>query len=212
MKAALALVLLTVTVAYAQQRSDFVSDASYVLATHEPASRARIRQLAMAEAAERFLQGLDDSLYARGQSHALDSPERRAWTNLPASLKMQEGVRFGELNDDQVRAVCDLMATLFSPQGYDKMRQIMLADDQLLRGGQARAGFGTESFAVVLFGTPSATEPWAFQLDGHHVGVNVAVQGDRLTMSPSFIGTQPESFQIGTTSYRPLARRDRCRL
>ena len=87
------------------------------------------------------------------------------------------GLRLGDCNTDQVKAFCDLLATLFSEQGYAKMRNIMLADDQLLRGGRARPAFGTENFSVVLFGTPSATEPWAFQLDGHHVGVNLAIHG-----------------------------------
>ena len=73
-----------------------------------------------------------------------------------------------------------------------------------MQGGRARPGFGTETFAVVIFGQPSETEPWAFQLDGHHVGVNVAITGADLTMAPSFIGTQPESFQLADETVRPL--------
>ena len=96
------------------------------------------------------------------------------------------------------------MATLLSKQGYMKLRNIMLADDQLLRGGKPRSGFGTENFSVVLFGTPSTIQPWGFQLDGHHVGVNVSMQGEAMTLSPSFIGTQPQSFTIAGKQYRPL--------
>ena len=110
-----------------------------------------------------------------------------------------------ELNSDQIKQACDLMANLFSEQGYNKMRDIMLADDQLLDEGRPRRGFGTDNFAIVIFGQPSETEPWGFQLDGHHVGTNVSVQGDKLTMSPSFIGTQPQAFKIANKTYRPFA-------
>ena len=84
------------------------------------------------------------------------------------------------------------------------MRDIMLADDQLLTGGSPRRGFGTENFSIVVFGQPSESEPWCFQLDGHHVGTNVSVQGDNLTISPSFIGTQPQAFKIAGKQYRPF--------
>ncbi|MEQ8838717.1 MAG: DUF3500 domain-containing protein, partial [Lacipirellulaceae bacterium] len=104
-----------------------------------------------------------------------------------------------------VKAFCQMMATLLSEQGYAKMCNIMLADDELIKGGRRRAGLGTEYFAVVLFGEPSATRPWGFQLDGHHVGFNLAIEGEKLTMSPSFLGTQPEAFHLADKKVRPLA-------
>jgi hypothetical protein len=201
----LAAFLVIISVAAAQHlpdRTAYVSEASYLLATYSPASHGHTAH-DMAAAAKAFLDTLDENLYKRA-ALGLDSPERRQWTNLPAR-RDAGGVRLGECNPTQMKAFCDLMASLFSQQGYEKMRNIMLADDQLLRGGRARPGFGTENFAVVLFGNPSATEPWAFQLDGHHVGVNVAIHGENLTISPSFIGTQPEAFQIGSQQFRPLA-------
>ena len=197
--------LLTAGVAIAQQsgnRTDYVSDASHLIGTYSPPSGNHSPE-AMAAAANKFLDSLD-ARHRQRAAHDLRSPERRAWTNVPPRPDAG-GLRLGDCNTNQVKAFCDLLATLFSEQGYAKMRNIMLADDQLLRGGRARPAFGTENFSVVLFGTPSATEPWAFQLDGHHVGVNLAIHGEMLTMSPSFIGTQPEAFQIAAKKYRPLA-------
>ena len=57
----------------------------------------------------------------------------------------------------------------------------------------------------MIFGTPAEDEPWSVQLDGHHVGLNVALSGDQLTISPSFIGTQPADFDLGGEPIRPLA-------
>jgi hypothetical protein len=40
-------------------------------------------------------------------------------------------------------------------------------------------------------GTPSATEPWGWQLDGHHAIVNYFVLGDQVVMTPHFFGSEP---------------------
>ena len=184
------------------ERSDYVSDASYIVGTYVPATTEHTPD-AMTAAAQAFLKSLDSELLD-AVTHELASPERREWTNLPARTDAG-GVRFGLLNETQTKAACDLMATLFSEQGYAKMRNIMLADDQLVNPDRPRPGFGTGYFSIVIFGEPSADQPWAFQLDGHHVGVNVSVHGDKLTMSPSFIGTQPQAYQLANTKVRPLA-------
>ena len=191
-----------ITFAQPAASAKFVSEASEVVGTHQPQSRDHSPQ-AMTDAANAFLGTLDDAQRERVEL-PLDHPERRKLTNLPARPDAG-GLRLGDCDEQQVAALCDLMATLFSEQGYAKMCHIMLADDQLLKGGQARPGFGTEDFAVVIFGEPSPDAPWAFQLDGHHLGVNLAIDGTRLTMSPSFIGTQPEAFHLADKRIRPLA-------
>ena len=184
------------------ERSDYISDASFIVGTYVPASRDPSPG-AMAEAANAFLKSLDAKQKSLA-SHSIDSPERRLWTNLPARDDAG-GIRLGLLKDEQVSAACELMARLFSEQGYNKMRDIMLADDQLVGDNGPRQGFGTEYFSIVIFGSPSATQPWAFQLDGHHIGVNVAVSGDKYSMSPSFIGTQPQAYNLASRQIRPLA-------
>ena len=35
-------------------------------------------------------------------------------------------------------------------------------------------------------GKPSATEPWGWQLDGHHAIINYFVLGDQVVMTPLF--------------------------
>ena len=186
----------------AQDRALFVSDASYIVGTYEPAESDYLPATRVARAVA-LLESLDEAGREK-ISHAIDSAERRKWTNLPARPNAG-GVRMGDMNEAQVKAVCDLLATLLSDSGYQKMTNIMLADDQLLRNGRARPGFGTENFSVVIFGTPSEVEPWAVQLDGHHVGLNVSLNGEELTISPSFIGTQPAEYELDGEQIRPLA-------
>lgn len=183
------------------KRDDYVSDASFVVGTYQPVD-VKHDAKSMAAAAQSFLDSLTEEQREKALLPIKDQ-ERRNWTNLPAPGNAG-GVRFGDLEASQAKLACQMMATLLSDQGYRKVRDIMLADDQLLDGGRARRGFGTENFSVVVFGKPSATEPWAFQVDGHHVGINLAIKADTVTMSPSFIGTQPHAFKLGGISFKPF--------
>jgi hypothetical protein len=185
-----------------QAQDDYVSQASRTVGTYEPANRNH-SPAAIVKAAKAFRTSLSDAQRKKLQFD-LKSQERREWTNLPARPDAG-GIRLGDLDQSQVEKACDLMACLFSRQGYNKIRDIMLADDQLLRNGQPRPGFGTENFSIVLFGEPEEDGSWAFQIDGHHVGVNVSINGSELTISPSFIGTQPEKFEIAGKSFEPFA-------
>ena len=196
------LILFAATISECQE-TRFVSDASRIVGTYAPEVEERTPS-AMAAAASEFLDSLDETL-RNEVSYELKDPERRAWTNLPARPDAG-GVALGKCNEEQVKAFCRLLATLLSKPGYDKMCHIMLADDQLLRNGNPRPGFGTEQFSVVIFGQPSEDQPWGFQLDGHHLGLNVSLAGSEMTISPSFIGTQPKAVKIGDTNFQPLLR------
>jgi hypothetical protein len=46
-------------------------------------------------------------------------------------------------------------------------------------------------------GTPSASEPWGWQIDGHHLIVNCFVLGDQLVMTPTFLGSEPVTADSG---------------
>ncbi len=40
-------------------------------------------------------------------------------------------------------------------------------------------------------GTPSATEPWGWQFEGHHLAINYFILGDQVVMTPTFMGAEP---------------------
>jgi hypothetical protein len=48
-----------------------------------------------------------------------------------------------------------------------------------------------------VFGTPSTTEPWGWQVDGHHLIVNCFVLGDQIEMAPVFMGAEPTFIDRG---------------
>ncbi len=176
---------------------------SRVLSTYAPRAAEGEAADARVAAARALLAALPE---ARRQDlvFALDDPERARWTNLPPGTD-EPGLRLGDCDQVALERVCDLLATVMSPVGYARTRDILLGDDRLLRGGRARPGFGAENFWLLLFGEPSADGPWGLQLDGHHLGLNLSFQGDEATMSPTFLGAQPARFERGDETVEPLA-------
>ena len=181
----------------------YASGAGGVLGTYRPAPPDR-SPATMAHAGVRFLESLDEA-QRRAAHYDLASPERRSWTNAPVRGQAG-GVALGDLGDDQLRAFSDLLAALLSAKGYAKVRDVMLGDD--LRNtvdGEPNEGVGIEAFRFAVFGEPSATSRWAVQLDGHHVALNVTLDGEAYSLSPSFIGTYPQAFTVAGAALRPLA-------
>lgn len=176
------------------------SEASAIVAEHRPeVQRTAAGRLS---AASNFLASLDEAQRSRCVL-PLDDPARSDWTNVPPGAK-EPGLKLGELTDVQVRLALDLLASGLSEEGYGFARDVMLADDLLLRG-RPRTGFGAEEYWIGVFGEPSAEELWALQFDGHHLAYNLAFAGERTTMSPSFLGTQPSRFARGEDTVRPLS-------
>ena len=58
-------------------------------------------------------------------------------------------------------------------------------------------------------GEPSATEPWGWQLDGHHAIINYFVLGDQVVMTPLFVGSEPVTAHTGKYAGSPSCRTSR---
>ena len=175
-----------------------------VFATANPAETNHTPE-EMRRAAETFLAALTDAERVQALL-PLDHPERQKWTNVPASAD-DGGLRLGDLDKEQLQAASAFLSTVMSKEGYLKARNVMLADDLLLRSekqANRRGGFGAANFWIAIFGKPSETEPWAVQLDGHHIAFNLTIVGEKVTMSPSFIGTQPHQFTLGEEKIIPM--------
>jgi hypothetical protein len=52
-------------------------------------------------------------------------------------------------------------------------------------------------YFITVMGKPSASEPWGFQLDGHHAIINYFVLGDQVVMTPFFVGSEPVTATSG---------------
>jgi hypothetical protein len=126
------------------------------------------------------------------------------WSNYPVSDVIRPGLKMGDLTDTQREAVLTLLATTLSKQGYQKVLDIMNADQVLADGGTNYAS-GTDNYLIGIFGTPSDSTRWMLQFGGHHLGLNVTIQGAAMTMAPTLTGCDPCEFtDANGNTVRPL--------
>lgn len=149
---------------------------------------------AMVEAAQAFLAGLDD--YQRGQvQYSLTDAERSDWSNLPHAIHVREGVSFAELNEERMNLGWELIRASLSAAGVKRAQDIIQLEKLLWEDGDMNAFPGNYFFT--FFDTPSQTEPWGWQLDGHHLALNFTVVGPEVTITPSLWGVSPKVWPTG---------------
>ena len=125
------------------------------------------------------------------------------WSNYPISDVIRPGIKMGDLTDTQRQAALAILSTTLSTQGYSKVLNIMQADQVLADSGTNYAA-GTSNYVLGIFGTPSESTRWMIQFGGHHLGVNVTIQGAAMTIAPMLTGCQPSSYTSGGQTIRPL--------
>ncbi len=154
-------------------------------------------------AAEKFLETLEPKQRDKVLLKFDAAKKKTGWSNLPVTMVARNGVPLGEMTKAQREAALDVLAALLSKEGYQKVIDIMNADDQLVKGGN-QMKFGTDNYYLSIFGKPSKTDPWMVQFGGHHLGVNVTVVGKNSVLTPTHTGTQPASYLRGGKTIRPL--------
>ncbi len=180
----------------------------YAIGDRRPAAAAPARGAAeIAAAASALLAELDESQRAL-VGHELDAAVRRNWSNLPVGVLdfTRPGIRLGDLSDAQRDGVFDFLRTALSEEGFAKVTQIVRADEMLAQTSPRAERFGwtEDNFWFALYGAPSATSTWAWQFGGHHLGVNVTIDGERMFLTPTFMGVEPASYEDGGGAFAPL--------
>ncbi|MDF1502235.1 DUF3500 domain-containing protein [Roseisolibacter sp. H3M3-2] len=146
-------------------------------------STAPVRQAAAA-----FLAAL--SAEQRGRtSFPVDDDEWRRWMN--QHFYERRGVGFGEMGAAQRAAAVGLLRASLSARGLRTSQDIMRLNHTLGELNGDLANYGEGLYWITVMGTPSATEPWGWQLDGHHLVINYFVVGDQVVMTPTFMGSEP---------------------
>ena len=111
----------------------------------------------------------------------------------------------GELTAAERDAVHGLLRAVLSPMGYQKVLDVMAAD-QLVCDAGADYASGYDAYTVALLGRPAAASPWMLQFGGHHLGVNVTFVGDRAVCAPLHTGILPARFEKDGRVIRGLGR------
>ena len=113
---------------------------------------------------------------------------RHSWTYIP---RIREGLTFADLDRRCRKAVHKLLATVLSSHAYAQVTTIMALEDVLDRAERHQNGRHQTDYWIVLFGDPLTDPSWGWRFEGHHVSINVTVDGDRLFTTPCFFGAHP---------------------
>jgi Protein of unknown function (DUF3500) len=145
-------------------------------------------------AAERFLASLTKEQRDRTM-FPVDDPEWRKWMN--QHFYVRQGVSLKEMTDAQRDAAFGLLGAALSARGMKLTRDIMRLNETLAELSDDHEFLGEWFYYFTVMGKPSATEPWGFQLDGHHAIINYFVRGDQVVMTPYFTGSEPVNARSG---------------
>jgi hypothetical protein len=136
-----------------------------------------------------FLAALTPEQRSKTQ-YPVDDDEWRKWANV--HMYPRQGVSYDEMSDVQEGAAHALLAASLSAKGLKLSEDIRHLNETLAELNDNNFDeYGEGKYYLTVMGTPSATEPWGWQIDGHHLIVNYFVLGDQVMMTPSFWGSEP---------------------
>lgn len=142
------------------------------------------------DAATTLISSLDKDQQLRTM-FSLDDVEWRKWLNVDNGIYSRQGVSLKEMNAQQKQAAIGLLRASLSARGLEQAQNIMKTDQTLRELNDGRDIFDEELYFFTIMGEPSLTEPWGWQIDGHHLAINFFVLGDQVVFSPAFMGAEP---------------------
>jgi Protein of unknown function (DUF3500) len=155
-------------------------------------------------AANAFLSTLDQKQRQRVMFAYDDEAQRVRWSNLPVTIVKRAGLSMGELSAAQRTAAMALVSSALSKRGFEKVQQIVEADETLKRNEGNNRMFGQDLYYISILGTPSPKDPWMLQFGGHHLAINITIAGERGILTPSLTGAQPALYTVNGKTIRPL--------
>jgi len=141
------------------------------------------------EAAEAFLDSLNAEQRAR-TLFVVDTDQWRKWSNIHPTL-MRHGTPLFEMNDAQRDCAFALLRESLSKDGFEEALNIMHLNETVQEMTGRLSEYGEDLYWLSIMGKPSATEPWGWQWDGHHLIINYFVFGDQIVVTPTFLGAEP---------------------
>ncbi len=155
-----------------------------------PIKATNVSTAPIVEAATQFLNMLESEQLTR-TIFELNDQEWRKWCNVDNGIYDRQGVSLKEMTLSQKKSAFDLMQVSLSAKGLQLSKDIMKTDQTLKELNNGSNDYDEELYFFTVMGKPSLTEPWGWQLDGHHLVINYFVLGDQVVMSPVFMGGEP---------------------
>jgi hypothetical protein len=90
------------------------------------------------QAAEKFLATLSPEQKKKVEYAYSDAQQRARWSNFPTGVVPRGGINLKQMSPAQEAAALNLLKTVLSPMGYEKVNQIRMADDDFKVNGAKR--------------------------------------------------------------------------
>lgn len=129
--------------------------------------------------------------------YAVDDSEWRRWCNVDNGIYVRQGTSLEQMNTAQRKAAFELLRVSLSAKGLRLSQDIMKTEHALRELNDDVMTYGEQKYFFTVMGRPSATEPWGWQLDGHHLIINYFILGDQVVMTPVFLGGEPVIVETG---------------
>ena len=148
-------------------------------------------------ATRKFLAGLDGN-QRKIASFPWDGTQWRRWDYFGSGDNIKPGLRLEVMSAPQKETAWGVLATLLSPAGIEKTRNVMTLQDVLASQGNMPGQRSSERFSFAVFGTPSETGAWGFRLEGHHLHQSISVRDNRIvSVTPSSFSVNPNRVTTG---------------
>ena len=141
-------------------------------------------------------------------SSDLDSAARRMWVNEVPRYE-RYGVWLDESPPHVRDAVMNVLRVSLSAAGFEKSRDVMRLNGFLGDLVGAPIALGEFCYQFHVFGEPSASQPWGWQLYGHHLCLTCFMLGGQITLTPAFMGAEPRYADAGAHAGLRLFEEDR---
>jgi Protein of unknown function (DUF3500) len=150
----------------------------------------------MASTAQAFLALLNPEQRAAA-TFPFDDPERVNWDFVPLQDEQKnskrKGLRLEKMTPEQRNAALGVLRSALSPGGFESASTIMSFENllaELEAGGAMVRNPGW--YFVTVFGEPSQTAKWGFRFEGHHLTVNITLDGGNIiSTTPTVFGSNP---------------------
>jgi hypothetical protein len=119
-----------------------------------------------------------------------------AWQNTELWVE-DYGLRLDAVSDQIKDAVLAVMKASLSVEGYGKTRDVMRLNAFLGNLVGAPEVLSEWAYIFCLFGAPSTSEPWGWQIFGHHLCLNCMIVGEQMVLTPTFMGAEPSYADAG---------------
>jgi hypothetical protein len=178
-----------------------VAGLAYVAQQIEGAGAAQVT------AAQDFLASLTPEQKQQA-TYAFDDKERFNWYFVPRQDNNRKSIRKGvpleAMNAEQTKRALALLRAGTSVMGAATAEEIMSLEAILREAERKKDGKegnnvrSPQWYFFTIFGTPSKSGQWGWRVEGHHLAINVTLNGTQvLAASPWVFGANPAELKSG---------------